>query len=80
MPERKIFTFHFAYEGDDFNEIRFCAHTKNEAIQLYNTWCVTDAKQAKPYPLTEEITVVYDESDAAEYGDNYGSPTEYKGE
>ena len=39
----KIYTFEIQYNGvDSFSTIQFCAHSKNEAIELFNDWCRND--------------------------------------
>lgn len=72
----KIFTFDIAYDGDEFGNIAFCAHTKSEAMDLYNHWCMTDMHRTEPFPVIS-VNTIYDADDANEYGDDYGSPSEY---
>lgn len=75
---KKIFTFSIEYDGlDNFGTIEFCAKTQSEAIELFKNWCMVDNHLTSPIPIIN-ITVVYNESDAAEYGDRYGNPSEYK--
>lgn len=74
----KIFTFEIVYNGNDgYNNIQFCAKTKSEAIILFYTWCRQDNFMAKPFPICF-TAVVFNQSDADEYGDEYGTPDEYK--
>ena len=75
---QKIFTFSIEYDGfDKFGNIEFCAKSKSEAINLFNNWCINDNHMTSPIPIIN-ITTVYNEYDANEYGDLYGTPNEYK--
>lgn len=68
----KMYTYHIVFEteeGDD--SIRFCAPGKEEAIELFNYWCLMDANTKVPYEITS-IEPVYDEGDAVIYGEDYG--------
>lgn len=72
----KIYTFEIQYNGiDSFSTIQFCAHSKNEAIELFNDWCRND-NHTEPVTI-ESIHPVYDEDDAIEYGTDYGMPESY---
>lgn len=75
-----MFTFEINYDTqiDNFGVIQFCAKTKNEAIQLFKNWCKTDLKRTD-IEITN-IEVVYNDADADEYGNEYLTPDDYKGE
>lgn len=67
-----IYTFLIWYSGiDDFGSIEFCAETKENAITLFNEWCIIDNKMQVP-GIIENIEVVYNEKDAKEYEERYG--------
>lgn len=67
-----IFTYLIQYDGiDGFGSVDFCAESKNEAINLFNQWCVANNKIMKPVSI-KNIEIIYNESDAQEYGDRYG--------
>ena len=66
-----IFTYLIKYDGiDDFGSIEFCAESRNEAINLFNQWCVDDNKMSTPVPI-KSIETIYNDDDAKEYGDEY---------
>ena len=70
--EKMIFTYLIQYDGiDGFGSVDFCAESKNEAINLFNQWCVANNKIMKPVSI-KNIEIIYNESDAQEYGDRYG--------
>lgn len=69
--EVMVCTYHIQYEGaDGFGEIRFCAKTEAEAIELFNNWCIQDMKLACPAQITS-IETVFDVSDAETYRYRY---------
>ena len=72
-----IYTYKLLYDGlDDYGCIQFCAKTKEEAICLFNSWCIEDNGLKESIPITA-IEVVYNEDDAMEYGSKYGTPKQY---
>jgi hypothetical protein len=74
----KIFTFQFEYDGiDDFGTIEFCAKSREEAVGLFNEWCVYEAGLAEPIAF-RSVQVIHDDDDKDEYGELYGEPEEYK--
>lgn len=76
----KLFTFQFTFVNPETNardETQFCASSQMEAISLFTTWCQLDM-HFKTVPTPSNIEVVYNQSDADEYGNNYGKPEEYK--
>lgn len=76
----KIFTFQFSFVNPNTNredKTQFCAENQLEAINLFSDWCLSDEKMAH-VPKINNITVVYNQYDADEYGNEYGTPDEYK--
>lgn len=73
----KMFTFEFNYnfEDDNFHSITFCAHTDREALRLFNDYFACEYNREADY---DSVSVVYNEDDADEYGDNYGTPEEFE--
>ena len=66
-----ISTYLIRYDGiDGFGSIDFCAGSRNEAIRLFNQWCVDDNKMPAPVPI-KSIETIYNDDDAEEYGDEY---------
>lgn len=75
----KIFTFQFSFVNPKTNkndETQFCAETQLEAINLFSDWCLSDEKMSN-VPKIDSINIVYNQADADEYGDEYGTPEEY---
>lgn len=68
-----ISTYLIRYDGiDGFESIDFCAESRNEAIILFNQWCVDDNKMSAPVPI-KSIETIYNDNDAEEYGSKYGT-------
>lgn len=68
-----ISTYLIRYDGiDGFESIDFCAGSRNEAINLFNQWCVDDNKMSASVPI-KSIETIYNDDDAEEYGDEYGA-------
>ncbi len=64
-------TYLIKYSGiDDYNSIEFCASSRDEAIELFNQWCIIDNKMSEPVPL-DSIEIVYNRYDKLEYGKIY---------
>lgn len=64
-----MYTYNFAYDKgiDGFGCIRFCASCYKEAKGLFTDW-----QEENDYSiLNYTVGVVYDESDAVEYGKEY---------
>lgn len=77
--QNKIFTFQFEFTNPKTNkddQIQFCAETQLEAIRLFSDWALSDEKMKK-VPKIDDIELVYNQNDADEYGDEYGTPEEY---
>lgn len=71
MPNT-IYTYRVNYDDiDGFGSIEFCAENKNEAIQLFNQWCIIDNKLHTLIKINS-IEIVYNSEDAKEYAGNYG--------
>lgn len=67
-----MYTFEFTYDEDvdGFGSIRFCAESQANAEELFHEWNHEngyDRNIGKDY----SVEIVYDESDAREYGDDY---------
>ena len=67
-----MYTFEFTYneDVDGFGSIRFCAESQTEAEELFHEWNHEngyDSNIGEDY----SVEIVYDESDAREYGDSY---------
>ena len=76
--DEKIFTFEFEYRKDGtIEEIQFCSPSKEEASDLFDYWCLMDERVDNPYKVVS-ITPVWNDNDAMEYGDQYGTPDEYE--
>ncbi len=77
--DEKIFTFEFEYRKDsgEVGEIQFCSATIEEASDLFDYWCLMDERVDNPYKI-ESINPVWNDDDALEYGDQYGTPNEYE--
>lgn len=68
-----IYTFEIIYDNlDGFGSVQFCSHTKEEAVQFFNTWCTGDNALDRPIPIID-IQKVHNEADALEYGILYGT-------
>lgn len=80
MKSDKIFTFEIGFRNPKTNkddQTQFCAKSSLDAIRLFNDWCVTDERMAKPAEINS-IDVVFNQDDADEYGSDYGKPDDYK--
>ena len=75
----KIFTFRVTYinEWGREKEIEFCAVDREEAVDLFNVWCINDEKCVEPLEMLG-VRATYNEDDHKEYGINYGLPYEYE--
>lgn len=73
-PNEKMYSFKIHYKVDGgYDFITVCANTKREAKSTFADWCRDNGKKCN----IEYILVCYDERDAAENGENYGTPEEY---
>lgn len=70
MAGEKNRTYLIRYDGDQWGEISFCAKSEDEAIRLFNAWCINDEYQLIPYTI-RSVTVVTNEADAEYYGEEY---------
>lgn len=80
--DNKVFTWEFHFTnpttgGEDSTQ--FCASTFNEAEQLFKEWCYQDEKFVPGTVGFYTYEVVYNEDDAKEYGENYGTPEDFLG-
>lgn len=74
----KMYTFQFDFKDPDWNddETQFCAENYDEACSLFESWYLENFRTN--IPVREyETSVVYNDDDADEYGDRYGTPEEY---
>ncbi len=66
-----INTFEIFYDGiDEYGSIQFCASTKEEAILLFNNWCIIDNKLDEPCSILS-MESVYNEEDKIFYDKLY---------
>jgi len=68
----KIYTYEIDYETPNggTDQIQYCARTKKEAIVLLKQECM---RNNLGNPIIDSISSVYNEEDALEYGERYGS-------
>lgn len=76
----KIYTFEFTYTIDDeYDEIQFCAHTDEEAYELYENWLNENHIGCGRDYVLIDCCVINNMYDADEYGEEYGTREEYYG-
>lgn len=85
----KIYTWEFRFinpETKKEDSTQFCASTMEEAMKLFTEWCAKDMRFVLYYKpsgvcvlgdMKKDCSVVYNEEDAKEYGENYGSPEDF---
>ena len=70
MANPKTKTYLIRYDGDEWEEISFCAESEDEAIRLFNAWCINDENTLIPYTISS-VTLITNEADAEFYGEEY---------
>ena len=73
--KNKVYTFQFYFvdpETSAYDETEFCSETESEAVKLFKQFCMDEFGIILP----ASMAVVYNEEDALEYGDRYGTPDE----
>lgn len=74
-----IHTFLFCFIGKEGNEdsVTFCAVDEEGAKNLFFNWCKSDEHVLEPYEIVS-IEEVYNEDDAKEYGEWYGTKKKFE--
>lgn len=80
----KMYTFQYQFKSTNgfdsyswYDEIQKCAYSLEEANELFWDFIHSEGYNVKDIDILD-VSVVYNEDDALEYGVDYGTPEDYE--
>ena len=74
----KVFTFKFTFTANGKEDsAEFCAHSVAEAERFFEEWFLNENESNTGEIPFYEVEVVYNEEDADDYGNRYGTPEDH---